>query len=60
MEKIPQFKSLTADLTMIFSQFRLPPISDVLLIGKRTRIGADSIARAEKLWMRPEIHYMWK
>lgn len=38
--------AMTADLTMTFSRFALPPIHDALVIGKRARIGANSIARS--------------
>jgi len=46
VEKIPEFKNVTVDLAMTFSQYNLPPIHDALVIGKRAKIGAGSVARA--------------
>jgi len=35
-----------ASVTMQFSAFQLPPVQDALIIGKRTPVGANSIAKA--------------
>ncbi|MBI2193473.1 MAG: hypothetical protein HYU36_15970 [Planctomycetes bacterium] len=35
-----------ANLTMRFTQFRLPPVQDALVIGRRAPVGANAIGRA--------------